>query len=116
MTAVARMYHDHPAEVTATFRRYGAGLDELGRGLGWHEARLLLEVDAGDTMTPLGAALAGWSYRADVPTLAILMALGGKGAAQLMPWAKRKPEVTSEERDAALARLQADIRFGGDSQ
>lgn len=93
------------------------GLSDLGDGLTWGEAKLLIEAAAGDPRTAFGAELAGWAYPASMPELLSLIAqIGDKNASnKVMPWvlakAGSRPTVTDEEMSLAQAELEDGIVF-----
>lgn len=90
------------------------GLSDLGDGLTWGEAILLLTEAAGDPSTALGAELAGWAYPASMVELLSLVAqIGNKNASgKVMPWVlgnPRRANATAEE--LALAQAELDDGF-----
>ena len=94
------------------------GLTDLGDGLSWGEAKLLIREAANDPSTALGAELAGWAYPASLRELLSLMAqIGNQQAAnKVMPWAMKDPRqresrATPDEIAAATAQLEDDIVF-----
>ena len=95
------------------------GLSDLGDGLSWGEAKLLIEEAAADPSTAFGAALAGWAYPASLRELLSLMAQIGnqKAANSVMPWVMKDPrrhesQATPDEVAAATAALEDGIVFG----
>lgn len=97
---------------------FSVGLSDLGDGLSWGEAKLLLEEAAADPGTAFGAKLAGWAYPASLRELLSLMAQIGnqKAAHKVMPWVmkdarKREPQATPDEVAAATAELEDGIVF-----
>lgn len=118
MIAVAQLIRDHPRTVARTLREtFGVGLSDLGDGLIWGEAKLLLEQAAEDPATALGAELAGWAYPASIPTLISLVAQIGdpKSSKKVMPWSmkvpRREQQATLDEVAAAAAELEDGIVF-----
>lgn len=118
MISVARLVRDRRRTVARTLREtFGVGLSDLGDGLTWGEARLLLEEAASDPSTALGADLAGWAYPATTPMLISLSAqINDRSAAKrLMPWemgsSGTKHGASDEELAAAQAELNAGIVF-----
>ncbi|KIP93379.1 hypothetical protein RU09_06080 [Microbacterium sp. MEJ108Y] len=116
MIAVARVIREHRGIVARTLREtFGVGISDLGDGLTWGEAKLLLEEASDDTGTALGAKLAGWAYRASTRELLSLIAGIGdaKAAKKLMPWVLPDPRRTTSTADAAeLAEAQAALDEG----
>ncbi len=109
---------DRRRTVARTLREtFGVGLTDLGGGVSWGEAKLLLEAAVEDTGTALGAELAGWAYPASVPTLIGIIAQvrDPKASRGLMPWvlqvSGRRPTVSDEELAAARAELEGGIVF-----
>lgn len=97
---------------------FGVGLSDLGDGLTWGEAKLLIEEAAADPSTALGAELAGWAYPASTPTLLALIAqIGDRNAsAAVMPWEMARPGAaedrpTADEVAVAEAALEDGIVF-----
>lgn len=92
------------------------GLSDLGDGLTWGEAQILIEEAASDPSTRLGAELAGWAYPASAPDLIALVAQirDEKTAKKLMPWSlqvARGPAATPDEVAVAQADLESEIVF-----
>lgn len=94
------------------------GLSDLGDGLSWGEAKLLIEEAAGDPSTAFGAELAGWAYPATTPMLISLMAQisDQKAANAVMPWVMNNPrrhgaQATTDEVAEAAAQLEDSIVF-----
>lgn len=117
MIAVAQIIRERPATVARTMREsFGVGLSDLGDGLSWGEAKLLIEEAAADTSTHLGADLAGWAYPAGFRDLLSLAAVIGneKAARKVMPWAmslKSEVKATPTEVAIAAAQLEDEIIF-----
>lgn len=116
MMAVARLVKDRRRTVARTLREtFGVGLTDLGDGLSWGEAKLLLEEAAADPSTALGAELAGWSYPAThVDLFSLIATIGNKDAAmKVMPWAfgGGRQSASDAEIAAANAELEASIVF-----
>lgn len=113
--AVAQLINNHRGPIARTLREtYGVGLSDLGDGITWGEARLLIEEASADPSTALGAKLAGWAYKATMPELLSIAAQLGKNAAEVMPWSekfKRPEQATPEEITVALAELDTEIIF-----
>ncbi|WP_136036969.1 hypothetical protein [Microbacterium sp. K35] len=115
MIAVARAIREHRGSVARTLREtFGVGISDLGDGLTWGEARLLIEEASADPGTHLGAKLAGWSYPATTRELLSLVAeLGPKASKKLVPWVLPDPRRTTTTADAAeVAEAQADMEAG----
>lgn len=94
----------------------GAGLSDLGGGLSWGEASLLLESAAADPSTLLGAELAEWAYPASLPDLISLAAQVGdkKAFKKIAPWtlgAQNNSGVTEAEIQAAQDALGDSMIF-----
>ncbi|WGD38473.1 hypothetical protein [Lysinibacter sp. HNR] len=94
------------------------GLSDLGDGLSWGEAKLLIEAAASDPGTALGAELAGWAYPASTSELISLSAqiANPDVAKKLMPWALERPGkkeagASADEIAIATAELDAGIVF-----
>jgi hypothetical protein len=94
------------------------GISDLGDGLTWGEAKLLLDEAAADPGTALGAEMAGWAYPASLRELLTLAAQVGdwKSARKIMPWVMPDPRGTkqtasAEEIAAAQAVLEEGIVF-----
>ena len=108
---------ERPGTVARTLREtFGVGLSDLGDGLSWGEAKLLLEEAAADPSTALGAELAGWAYPASTLDLLGIVAQFGKKAteARLMPWQMaedRAGQPTPDEIAEAEAALAESIVF-----
>lgn len=119
MIAVAQTIKEHTRTIARTLREtYGVGLSDLGDGLTWGEAKILIEESADDPSTRFGAALAGWSYPASIPELISLTAQlrDKKAVEKLMPWALKThsgPKATQSEIAEAEAELEAEIVFSG---
>lgn len=96
---------------------FSVGLSDLGDGLTWGEARILIEDAASDPSTALGAELAGWAYQATMPQLLSLVAqVGDKRASRrVMPWVMERPgrgeAPSADEVAAAEAALEAEYVF-----
>jgi hypothetical protein len=116
MIAVARVIREHRGTVARTLREtFGVGISDLGDGLTWGEAKLLLEEASGDTGTALGAKLAGWSYRASTREMLSLIAEIGdaKASKKLMPWVLPDPRRSGSTADAVeVAAAQAELEAG----
>ena len=103
--------------MTRTLREtFSVGLSDLGDGLTWGEAKILIEEAAADPSTHLGAELAGWAYPASTPDLISLVAQirDEKAVKKLMPWALKVATgttATPEEVEAAQAELEQGIVF-----
>ena len=98
---------------------FGVGLSDLGDGLSWGEAKLLIEEASSDQSTALGAELAGWAYPASIRDLISLSAqIANPDVAQkLMPWTleqpgSKEPNATADEVAQAIAELDSGIIFG----
>jgi hypothetical protein len=93
------------------------GLSDLGDGLTWGEAKILLDEAAADPGTALGAKLANWAYPASLRELLTLIAQIGneKASRKVMPWAMplagSKATATAEEVAVAQAELEGSIVF-----
>jgi hypothetical protein len=94
------------------------GLSDLGDGLSWGEAKLLIEEAAEDPSTAFGAELADWAYPASLPDLLTLVATIGnqRASMKVMPWVMKNPRTagpaaTPDEVAAADAELDAGIVF-----
>ncbi|MDN3309558.1 hypothetical protein QWJ90_01300 [Microbacterium oryzae] len=120
MIAVARIIRERRHTVARTLREtFGVGLSDLGDGLSWGEAKLLIEEASGDPSTALGAELADWAYPASMPDLLTLIAQIGneKAARKVMPWVMQSPKrqdetrATTDEIAAAEAELDSGIVF-----
>lgn len=116
MIAVAQIIQERPRTVARTLRSFGVGISDLGDGLSWGEAHLLIEEAAGDPSTHLGAELAGWAYPASLPDLLSLAAQIGneKAARKVMPWVMqtgRDVQATPAEVAIATAQLEDGIVF-----
>lgn len=117
MIAVAQIIRTHTRPIARTLRETaGVGLTDLGDGLSWGEAKLLIEEYASDPSTHFGAALAGWSYPASTPDLISLIAQirDEKAARGLMPWVlatSTERQATPDEVAEAQAELDAEIVF-----
>ncbi|WP_247956453.1 hypothetical protein [Microbacterium galbinum] len=113
MIAVAQIIREHRGVAARTLRAFGVGISDLGDGLLWGEAKLLLEGAAADPSTLLGAELAGWAYPASTLDLLTLIASIGdsKASKKLMPWAL--PRQNKQTADAAeIAEAQAALDDG----
>lgn len=114
MIAVAQTIRTHRPLVARTLRETaGVGLSDLGDGLTWGEAKILLEEYASDPSTHLGAALAGWAYPASTPDLIALIAQirDEKASKKLMPWVlKLSPKQSAPAAEVALA--EAELESG----
>lgn len=91
------------------------GLSDLGDGLSWGEAKILIEEAAADQGTALGAELAGWAYPASLRELLSLIAEIGdqKASRKVMPWVmknSRNGEAAATADEVALA--QAELEDG----
>lgn len=94
---------------------YGVGISDLGGGLTWGEAKLLLQEAASDPGTTLGAVLAGWAYPATVPALLTLVAAIGdrKASQKVMPWVMQNPRNAEPSASAdEVAKAQAELEDG----
>ena len=120
MIAVARVISERRGTIARTLREsFGVGLSDLGDGLSWGEAKLLIEEASADPGTALGAELADWAYPATVPALLGIIAQIGneKAARKVMPWTltlsrkKTADQATPDELAAAVADLEAGIVF-----
>lgn len=117
MIAVAQIIRDHRRVISRTMREEaGVGLSDLGDGLSWGEAKILIEEYASDPATHFGAELAGWAYPASTLELITLVATirDEKATKKLMPWALQKksgPTATPDEIATAEAELEADVVF-----
>ncbi|MGW9345586.1 hypothetical protein ACWGR3_28955 [Streptomyces albidoflavus] len=117
MIAVAQIIRERRGKVARTLREtFGVGLSDLGDGLSWGEAKLLIEEAADDPSTHLGADLAGWAYPAGFRDLLSLAAAIGneKAARKVMPWAlslKSDVKATPAEVAIATAELEDGIVF-----
>ena len=91
MTWAASVARTHPTELHSTLRdRYGVSWTWAGTtALPWPEAIHLVHAAAEDPSTALGAAIAGWDYPAEVTDLMLILAVGGKAAEALMPYAHK---------------------------
>lgn len=116
MIAVAQVIREHRGVVARTLREtFGVGLSDLGDGLTWGEAKLLIEEASADTGTALGAVLAGWAYPASTRQLIALVATirDRKATKKLMPWALPDPRKSKTTADAAeVAEAQAAMEAG----
>lgn len=97
---------------------FSVGLSDLGDGLSWGEAKILIEEAANDPGTVFGAELADWAYPATTPMLISLMAQisDQKAAAAVMPWAMDSPRRRTSptavaEVAEATAQLEDSILF-----
>jgi hypothetical protein len=92
------------------------GISDLGGGVTWGEALLLVEEAASDPSTALGAELAGWAYPAGMRDLLALVAQIGneKAARKVMPWVMENPRKTHEPAATAdeVATAQAELEDG----
>ena len=115
MIAVARFVKAHRGKVARTLREtFSVGLTDLGDGLSWGEALLLLSEAAQDPGTAIGAELAEWEFPASRMAVLTLSALvrDEQEFARVAPWAGRKaPRASDEELAAARAELEAEIVF-----
>lgn len=109
------MIGEHRGTVARTLREtFGVGLSDLGDGVLWGEAKLLLDEAASDPSTALGAELAGWAYRASFPELLTLIAtIGDRKASQaVMPWAvSLEPTQTATPDEIAIADAELERSF-----